>query len=90
MIASDGPDWIVRLGGRRFVLSIGAALVTSWLTWAGRVDGGIYAAVVLGTVGAYITGNTVQRVREIREAGAAGEIGEVLQRPALAANRERG
>lgn len=50
-------------GGRRFILSIGCGLVTSLLTWAGKIDGTTYAAVIIATVGAYIAGNVVSEVK---------------------------
>lgn len=50
-------------GGRRFILSIGCGLVTSILTWAGKIDGTTYAAVIVATVGAYIAGNVVSEVK---------------------------
>ena len=50
-------------GGRRFLLSIGSGLVTSILTWAGKIDGATYATVIIATVGAYIAGNVVSEVK---------------------------
>jgi len=52
-------------GGRRFAVTIGAGLVTSILQWFGKLDvaGTAYAAVVIGTVGAYIAGNTTQKIK---------------------------
>lgn len=53
------------LGGRRFIATVGAGVVTSLLQWFGKLDpaGTTYAMVILGTVGAFITGNTVQKVK---------------------------
>jgi len=48
---------------RRFLLSAGCGIATTALVWAGKIDGAVYATVVLGTVGAYIAGNTVQKVK---------------------------
>ena len=48
---------------RRFLLCIGSGIATTVLIWVGKIDGTVYATVVLGTIGAYITGNTVQKVK---------------------------
>ena len=53
------------IGGRRFIATVGAGVVTSALQWFGKLDpaGTTYAMVIIGTVGAYITGNTLQKVK---------------------------
>ena len=55
-----------QVGGRRFIATVGAGVVTSLLQWFGKLDpsGTTYAMVILGTVGAFITGNTAQKWRE--------------------------
>ena len=57
-------------GGRRFLLALGAGVATTILQWAGKLDaaGTTYAMVIIGTVAAYITGNTVQKSAESKEA----------------------
>lgn len=50
-------------GGRRFLLAMGSSITTTLLQWMGKLDaaGSTYALVVVGTVGAYITGNVFER-----------------------------
>lgn len=54
-------NWAI-IGGRRFVLALGAGVVTSVLQWFGKLDpaGAAYGAVILGTVAAFITGNVAE------------------------------
>lgn len=54
---------IQTLGGRRFLLTVGCGIVSSILLWYGKLDTGSYTAIILGTVGAYIAANTVQKVK---------------------------
>ena len=51
------------IGGRRFILTLGAGLATTLLQWFGKLDpaGSTYAMVVIATVAAYITGNVAQK-----------------------------
>lgn len=55
---------VENMGGRRFVMAAGAGIVTTALQWFGKLDpaGSTYAMVIIGTVAAYITGNTAQKV----------------------------
>lgn len=58
-------DMIETSGGRRFLLALGAGGATTALQWYGKLDpaGGTYAMVIIGTVAAYITGNTTQKIK---------------------------
>jgi hypothetical protein len=53
------------MGGRRFLLVVLVSWQVTILQWFQKLDGDgtTYAAVILGVVGAYITGNTVQKVK---------------------------
>lgn len=53
-------------GGRRFIMAMGAGITTTVLQWFGKLDpaGSTYAMVVIGTVVAYITGNTIQKSKQ--------------------------
>jgi hypothetical protein len=58
-------SYIESSGGRRFVMAMGAGITATVLQWFERLDpaGSTYAIIVIGTVGAYIAGNTVQKVK---------------------------
>ena len=48
------------VGGRKFSLSVLSLLSSSLLVWFGKIDAGVYSAVVI-TVGSYITGNVFDK-----------------------------
>jgi hypothetical protein len=54
--------WLQRCGGTRFVMCLGCGVMTTALQWFVKLDpaGLAYSGVILGTVGAYITGNLFQ------------------------------
>lgn len=58
--------WVAALGGRRFLLTVGAGIVTAILAWHGKITPEIYRDVVLGTVGIYIAGSTFQKNTQIK------------------------
>lgn len=50
------------LASRKFLLAIVTLGVTAWLCAAGHIHEGVYSAVVIATIGAYIAGNVGQKV----------------------------
>jgi hypothetical protein len=52
-------------GGRRFLMTSTVLITATVLQWFGKLDpaGTTYAAIVIGCVAAYITGNTAQKVK---------------------------
>jgi hypothetical protein len=52
-------------GGRRFLMTMGAGITATILQWFGKLDpaGNSYVLIVIGTVAAYITGNTAQKIK---------------------------
>ena len=54
---------IANAGGRRFLMTIGCGIVTSFLLYANKLESGDYATIILATVGFYIGGNTYQKTK---------------------------
>lgn len=50
-------------GGRRFLLTLGCGMATTFLCWFGKISGDVYSVVVIATVGAYIAGNVTQKIK---------------------------
>ena len=55
-----------KFASRKFALALLALLSTTGLVWFGHISDGVYSAVVIATVGAYITGNVVQNLKEAK------------------------
>jgi len=51
------------IGGRRFFLVFCTSVANTLLTWFSKIDGATYSLVTLGICGAYITGNTIQKIK---------------------------
>jgi len=56
-------DVIESAGGRRFLLALSTNLITAVLVLADKVSDTVYATVIIATVGGYIAGNTLQKVK---------------------------
>ena len=63
-------NWIDRIGGRKYTMTLGCGLVTALLQWHGKLDPGgyTYGLVIGATVGAYIGGNIWQKKNEEKQA----------------------
>lgn len=55
------PTLLQRVGGRKFVAALTSIASASLLCWFGHIADGVYSAVMIATVGAYITGNVAQK-----------------------------
>lgn len=51
------------LGGRKFVLCVGCGIVASFLLWYGKLDANNYTMLIGFTIGAYITGGTIDNIK---------------------------
>lgn len=66
-------DLIAAFGGRRFLMTMGCAVVCTVLVWHSKIDGPIFRDIIVATVAVYISGNTFQKIRET--AGEATNAG---------------
>jgi len=54
-------NFITECGGRRFLLTVGSLVISSFMLWFGKIDQEVYGYLCFLTTGAYITGNVTQR-----------------------------
>lgn len=50
--------------GTKFITTIGCGFATTMLCCFGKIDGTVYATVMIATVGAYIAGDVTQKIKE--------------------------
>lgn len=54
---------LTSVGGRRWLLALISGAGTFTLCLLGKIDGNAYTLTTIGIVGAYIAGNTTQKVK---------------------------
>lgn len=54
-----------KLGGRRFVLTMGSGIVSTVLVWFGKITPEVFSNIIMWTVAAYITGGTVDNIKGV-------------------------
>jgi len=54
---------ISQCGGRRFLLVLGCGIACSFLVWHAKITSEAFSAIIIATVGVYISGNTYQKVK---------------------------
>lgn len=52
---------IQRLLSRKFITALGSLASCTFLMYNNLIDDGVYSTIMVATVGAYITGNIVQK-----------------------------
>lgn len=60
-LESTTPSLINRFGGRKFLLASAVLASATGLVYGAHISDGVYSAVVIACVAAYITGNVVQK-----------------------------
>jgi len=50
-------------GGRRFIMVMGCAIVSTVLVWNGKITDVVFRDIIGFTVAAYITGNVAQKIK---------------------------
>lgn len=52
-----------KLGGRRFVMTVGCGIACTVLVWHAKISDSIFRDIIIATVAVYIAGNTYQKVK---------------------------
>lgn len=59
---------MTNMGGRRFLMTMGCAVVCTVLVWFAKIDGSVFRDIIVATVAVYIGGNTYQKVKGTADA----------------------
>lgn len=54
---------IANAGGRRFLMTIGCGVITSFLLFHGKLTPETYRDIIIATLAVYIGGNTYQKTK---------------------------
>jgi hypothetical protein len=55
---------VKRFTSRKFILAVLSLLSVSALVWFGKIADGVFATVMVSTVGAYLAANVIQKAKE--------------------------
>lgn len=70
---------LAKFSSRKFILAMMALLTSTLLVWFAKISDGVYSAVMLATIGAYLTANVIQKqVEKTAEAKAMQSTHEGL------------
>ena len=70
---------LAKFSSRKFILAMTAVLTSTFLVWFAKISDGVYSAVMLATLGAYLTANVMQKqVEKTAEAKAMQSTHESL------------
>lgn len=56
-----GKTLLQRLGGRKFLAAMASCASATALCWLGHIADGVYSAVMIATIGAYLAANVTQK-----------------------------
>ena len=57
----DKKTLLQRFGGRKFLAAMASCASATALCWLGHIADGVYSAVMIATVGAYLAANVAQK-----------------------------
>ena len=60
-----------KVGGRRFVMTMGCGVACTALVWYAKIDPPIFRDIIIATVAVYIGGNTFQKVKGTKDAAVS-------------------